>query len=335
MAESTGTAVVKASDVPLTPDRVNLEWTPEHLRAAISRQEQLRTLLLEYLVRAMKPRQHYYWLSEADQKAKKKPSLTKEGALNLIDLFAGSQPGKMRAVPHQPVKEIEPDGHLTVWSRVDIVNDRGEVVATGDGCCSTHESKYAYRWLWPSEVPEKDRAGMVTRTVTTKRGKVKQYRVATENSRDHWNTVLKMSDKRGTVAGALKLPLVSELFTQDLEDLIDDSRGDDETGNGGASPPEGQGPTAPAPAAPEPAVPTGEDEVAGAAKTALQEFWGLSKQMGLNEMATRSLARRFHKSLEELDEEQIGKLNAEMRRTLEARKARPDETPTPTGSADG
>jgi hypothetical protein len=40
---------------------------------------------------------------------------------------------------------------------------------------------------------------------------------------DVYNTVLKMSGKRAMVDAVLKLPLVSELFTQDLEEQIADN----------------------------------------------------------------------------------------------------------------
>lgn len=42
-----------------------------------------------------------------------------------------------------------------------------------------------------------------------------------EDAADQYNTVLKMAEKRSLVDAGLKLPLVSELFTQDLEEQVD------------------------------------------------------------------------------------------------------------------
>jgi len=47
-----------------------------------------------------------------------------------------------------------------------------------------------------------------------------KYCVPNEELPDVFNTVLKMSAKRALVDATLKLPLVSELFTQDLEEQI-------------------------------------------------------------------------------------------------------------------
>jgi hypothetical protein len=112
---------------------------------------------------------------------------------------------------------------MTVRFRVNIVNSQGAIVARGEGMASTRETKYAAqkRWLFESKLPEgvnKDDLEMETRT-SRKTGKPYDVYLleTTSNPADHYNTVLKMAEKRALVGAATKLPLVSELFTQDLE----------------------------------------------------------------------------------------------------------------------
>ena len=97
----------------------------------------------------------------------------------------------------------------------------GKTVSTGLGECNSMESKYRYRWLWPSDA---DSAGVnketaVKRTVKTKRGMVTQYRTENEDIYSQVNTILKMAKKRALVDAALSAGRLSDIFTQDLEDL--------------------------------------------------------------------------------------------------------------------
>jgi hypothetical protein len=154
---------------------------------------------------------HYYRINE-----KGKDSLSKEGALNLCSLF------KVWPQADEPHETYHEDGHYTVRARVHLLSLRsGQIVATGDGSCSTRESKYSYRWEWSSRVPSYlDKEKLPTRKVG--QNQTTQYRVDNEDLADQYNTVLKMAVKRATVAAVCNMPLVSELFTQDLEDQIDD-----------------------------------------------------------------------------------------------------------------
>ena len=49
------------------------------------------------------------------------------------------------------------------------------------------------------------------------RNKQTLYRVPNEDLADHWNTVLKMAEKRALVAATLRLPMVSEIFDTSAE----------------------------------------------------------------------------------------------------------------------
>src|SRR5262245_7329512 len=210
-------------------------WEPEHLRSMITREIELRDIMLEYMRAQMKKGQHYYTRAdfgrrdgEEPQGGDDKPSLKKEGALNLCHLL------HCRPVVARRDETFHPDGHYTVTTTVHVISLRtGEIVGEGEGLCTTMESKYAWRWLFASQIPEDQRVGLVTKQIKPKRGPnqgkwVTLYRVANTSLADLFNTVLKLSYKRGLVAGVLTLPLTSELFTQDLEDMGDED--DEELG---------------------------------------------------------------------------------------------------------
>jgi hypothetical protein len=207
---------VTAELQPTDTDLIFQEWTPEQLQETVEREHKMRSIIIAYCQKAMKDGHHYYNLSKQD-KDKVKPALGKEGALNLFSLF------KVTASPEEPRETYAGDGHYSVRSRVLVISNRsGAVVATGDGLCTTRESKYAYRWVWPNEIPahvDKDKLERKEWEGKDSR-KLTKYKLPNEDLADLYNTVLKMSAKRAIVDAALKLPLVSELFTQDLEEQI-------------------------------------------------------------------------------------------------------------------
>jgi len=189
-------------------------WTPEALQEAVDREKALRSVVIEYYRKELKQGHHYYTLR--GQGENRKPALAKEGALNLCSLF------RVTPEPDEPHETLLPDGHYGVRFRYRLRNPRSnDIVATGDGSCTTREGKYAYRWLFGSEVPfDVDKEKLPQRTVKTKHGRALQWRVPNPDLADTYNTVLKMAAKRALVAATLHLPLVSELFTQDLEEQI-------------------------------------------------------------------------------------------------------------------
>lgn len=218
-------------------------WSPEDLRATIAREKVQREIILEYVRGEMKEGQHYYTSKSftredgeepRDSDRAEKPSLKKEGALNLAHLL------HCRPRVAQREKETDVDGHFSVTTMVQLISLRtGEIVGEGEGYCSTRESKYAWRWLPEWEVPEAQRAGLKSRRVQIKRGARKgqwmsMFRFTNPDLADLFNTILKLSYKRALVAGVLTLPLVSEVFTQDVEDLEPEDE-DEEPGQGGGS----------------------------------------------------------------------------------------------------
>lgn len=174
-----------------------------------------------------------------------KPSLLKPGA-EAINVA-------LRLAPHYDSEKVwHDDGHLTVITKCELHHiPTGLIVGTGEGLCTTRESRYAYRTAKrqcplcgepqirrsknqprsgdyeganPSDPPGwycwRKEGGCGAnfahddqRIVGQEEGKVPNPDLA-----DSYNTVLKMSDKRALVAAVLNATAASDVFTQDVED---------------------------------------------------------------------------------------------------------------------
>lgn len=93
----------------------------------------------------------------------------------------------------------------------------GAIVSMGLGECNSMESKYRWRWVFSDSLPSGvDKTKLVTRKV--KNGGT-QYRLENEDIYSQVNTLLKMAKKRALVDAALSAGRLSDLFTQDIEEL--------------------------------------------------------------------------------------------------------------------
>jgi hypothetical protein len=266
------TLTIPTSETALTVQPCG--WSPDELRAMVAQEIELRAIIVDYYRSQMVGNKHYYTLQ-----AGQKPALSKEGALNLCSLF------KVRVAAQAPCEQYHGDGHYSVRYRVHLVSMRsGEVIADGDASCSTRESKYAYRWVKASDVPP----FLDTAALTTRKGRYGTlYRVPTPDLADHYNTVLKMAYKRAIVAAALCLPLVSELFTQDLEET-----------------------QLPSHAVPDQAPPTTPEQ---APPHQLKQLWSRIHQHGINPEVFRAyLARLGLSSTQQLTPEQLDQCLSEI-----------------------
>ena len=120
------------------------------------------------------------------------------------------------------VKNIQ-TGHYDVTVRIQLRHkDTGVIVGEGEGSCSTMESKYRYRWVFESDVPESlNKETLVCKTFTSKKnGKsYKKYRIENADLCDVWNTILKMAIKRAYVGATLAATGLSGIFQMDEEDF--------------------------------------------------------------------------------------------------------------------
>lgn len=99
----------------------------------------------------------------------------------------------------------------------------GVVVTQGIGECNSYESKYRYRWVYEKDIPQGiTKTDLASKQFTARNGnKFLKYRLDNEDIFSQVNTLVKMACKRALVAAALSAGRLSEIFTQDLEDIVD------------------------------------------------------------------------------------------------------------------
>ncbi len=114
------------------------------------------------------------------------------------------------------------------------------IVSTGLGSCNSMESRYRYRWIWPNEVPAGiDKATLVTKKFRGKTGKeFTKYRIDNDDIYTLVNTLLKMAKKRALVDAALSAGRLSDVFTQDIEDIAGVAEDGEEPEDGNRKPTE-------------------------------------------------------------------------------------------------
>lgn len=108
----------------------------------------------------------------------------------------------------------------------------GQLIAQGVGICSTLESKFRFRYI---DSPYKPNQADAERLKAEGKGKWKkngsnwiwQDKIEFDNIQDNYNTVLKMAKKRSLVDAILTATAASDIFTQDLEDFINDEVNND------------------------------------------------------------------------------------------------------------
>ncbi len=149
-----------------------------------------------------------------------KPSLLKPGAEKLAKLLHCTD---QYEILHQIEDWERPHFRYLVKCRL-VHMYSGTVISEGLGECNSMEAKYRWRWVWPSDLTKEQRDALRqipgrVRTVKTKRGETQQFRLENDDLYSQVNTILKMAKKRALVDAALSAGRLSDLFTQDLEDL--------------------------------------------------------------------------------------------------------------------
>jgi hypothetical protein len=148
-----------------------------------------------------------------------KPTLLKNGADKLLMVYG-------YAPTFSIIDKVEDweKGFFRYVVKCTVVSKRtGHVVADGTGECNSRESKYGDRWVFENQIPEgMDKEALQSRTnVSKKTGRpYTQYKVPNPEIFNLVNTVLKMAEKRALVAATLHATAASDLFTQDMEDIV-------------------------------------------------------------------------------------------------------------------
>ncbi len=158
-----------------------------------------------------------------------KPTLLQPGAQKLTMMFG-------LADTYEISREDLPNGHREYTVKCLLMSkNTGLVQGSGVGLCSTMEKKYRYRNVSDYEVTDQPipqdarerkqeyrKQGYGMKKVDGQWCWVK-YMDSTQQENpdiaDTYNTVLKMACKRALVAAVLNTLAVSDLFTQDVEDL--------------------------------------------------------------------------------------------------------------------
>ena len=95
----------------------------------------------------------------------------------------------------------------------------GRPVAQGVGSCNSKEKKYRYLNVKEEDIPQgMDISNL--EVVTDKYGKTK-YKIENPDICSLVNTILKMAKKRSHIDATLQVAALSEIFTQDAEDMKD------------------------------------------------------------------------------------------------------------------
>lgn len=187
-----------------TPPPQGLIPTPRFEKSAMEASLENYKLLSE-VVKSRMTRGHHYGKFEGWQK----DQLLEPGASLIMNGF------NVWADPIKVDRSEDEDGHIRyniVVHLKPIGQVRNVVVAAGVGSASTKETKYAYRWVPESEVPESlEKNGLkklerANRTV---------YRVPNPDIGDVENTLLKMAMKRAEIDAVNHLPGCSELFVRE------------------------------------------------------------------------------------------------------------------------
>jgi len=208
--------------------------------------------------RAMRSGEHYGIIpgtsrKDKDGKELAKPSLLKPGAekLSMMFLVPPTYTG-----PDCPV--IYANGHIEYRLTCTLANIKtGEVWGQGVGSCTTLESKYRFRKAEqvcpkcgkPAIIKGKQEFGGGWLCFAKKGGCGAKFldgdttienqnmgRIEHDNPADYYNTVLKMAKKRAQVDAVLTCTAASDLFTQDLEDMVDNGLIQDHTATDKTSP---------------------------------------------------------------------------------------------------
>jgi hypothetical protein len=192
---------------------VKFQEQPVQTAAAV---RQHVNLIQEVMQAVMKSNTHYGVIPGC-----KKPSLYKPGAEVLCATF--------RIAPSYRIDDLSTQG--TIRYRVVCVGTHqttGIVMGEGAGECSSDEEKYRWRRAICDE--EFDETPETLRRVKYSKyqGKVEKTKQVKTEPADAANTILKMACKRAQVAMTLNVTAASDIFSQDIEDLPEHLRTEDD-----------------------------------------------------------------------------------------------------------
>lgn len=153
-----------------------------------------------------------------------RPTLLKPGAEKLCDVYGFAK-------TFEVVQRIEDwdKGFFHYEVKAVLTSKRtGVIEAEGLGSCNTKEKRYAARWVSQSKLPQGvEPSTLKSRERTGRNGKYNEYLLENDDTFSLVNTILKMAKKRALVDAVLSATRSSGMFTQDVEDFVDDTLSSD------------------------------------------------------------------------------------------------------------
>ncbi len=136
-----------------------------------------------------------------------KPTLLKPGAEKILMMFGITS-------EYEVVSSVEDwkNGVFAYTVRC-ILSKNGNKITEGLGNCNSKEDKYRYRWVKAQDVP------MGVDAETLKSNQYGKLRIENDEIYSIVNTILKMAKKRAQIDATLTVASLSEVFTQDVEDM--------------------------------------------------------------------------------------------------------------------
>lgn len=203
--------------------------------AASDLKEQVN-LIQDVMKAVMKDGEHYGKIPGCGDK----PSLLQPGAQKLIMTF--------RLVPDAEVEVVDlfnatVQGHREYRVKVKMYAQNGVFLGSGVGSCNTMEKKYRFRtghaeltttpvpqeyWTFRKEDPAKALTMIGGPGHSAKKNEAGQWVIAIQgdpvehdNPADYYNTCEKMAYKRALVSATLTVTAASDIFTQDVEEMVE------------------------------------------------------------------------------------------------------------------
>jgi hypothetical protein len=149
-----------------------------------------------------------------------KPTLFKPGAEKILMLMGVTS-------EYEVIEQVNDyAGGFFAYTVRCTLSKGGTKITEGLGHANTKEARYTNRWVTEKKIPEGiDKETLQCREKEGNWGTYKEYCLANSDGFTLANTVLKMAKKRSQVDATLTIASLSEIFTQDLEDLQDTAVG--------------------------------------------------------------------------------------------------------------
>lgn len=203
------------TDAALQQNRAQAITVQRESRAMTAADIREQVNLVQQVMKAVMQKDTHYGVIPGT----KKPSLYKPGAEVLAATF--------RIAVSYRVEDLSSDGEIRY--RVTAVGTHqtsGIVMGEGVGECSSGEEKFKWRSAICDEEFDETPENRKRVKFSKYNNRVEKKKQVRTEPADQANTILKMAAKRAQVAMTLNVTAASDIFTQDIEDLPEELRGE-------------------------------------------------------------------------------------------------------------